>query len=98
MLGGKYTVFGLNRFCALLVSLRMADLSSCRQDSRASRSAMFSMPVELYYMEGKVNSTLQSLYGWLVDDLNKLANEGISTNQGVPRTESLSFISVTWDR
>ena len=70
--------------------LRMADLSSCRQDSRSSRCAMFSMPVERYFMEGKVNATLQSLYARLVQDLNNMANDGVSTNHGVPFVASSS--------
>ena len=45
---------------------------------------MFSMPVSAYWMDGKVNVTLQSLYGRLVADFNKLSAQGVSTNHGVP--------------
>ena len=61
----------------------MSDLSLCESDSRASRCPMFSMPVGSYYMEDKVNVTLQMLYDRLVVDFNRMATEGVSTSHGV---------------
>ena len=63
----------------------MADLSACREDSRASRCLMFSTPTSRYFInEQKVNETLQSLYAAITADFNRRSKRGLRTKHGVP--------------
>ena len=62
-------------------TLRMPDLCPFRSNSKASRNIMFSVPEDRYFVEstdaGKINHTLQALWATMVEDLNKLSDEGI---------------------
>lgn len=57
----------------------MLDLLGCKMktDSKASRNLVFALPVERYLVEPPENFTLQAMFGALVQDLNKLASDGI---------------------
>ena len=48
---------------------------------------MFSMPTSRYWMSGKVNETLQTLYALITADINKMSTKGLSTNLGAPWLE-----------
>ena len=62
----------------------MADLSPIRGDSKASRHAMYCIPVDCYaFGPGHVNLTLQNVLAAVVSDLNGLAREGLQTDYGV---------------
>ena len=65
------------------VSVRTPDLSTARTDSKASRYLVYTLPTSAYYLQGKVNVTLQGLNKALVRDLTSLATTGIETDDGV---------------
>ena len=61
---------------------------------------MFSMPAQAYWIENKINETLQALYSRLVDDFNMMATEGIATEHGAPEITKKSYSnpqsSISW--
>ncbi|CAE7751229.1 unnamed protein product [Symbiodinium sp. CCMP2592] len=59
------------------------DLSECRTDSKASRYIMYSLLVQNYLIRAKTNVTLQTLNAAIVDDFNKLSQEGLQMGDEV---------------
>ena len=64
-------------------ALRTPDLSKFRSDSKASRYVIYSVPTQLYWVDGATNMTLQAMNRATVNDIQKMVHDGLETENGV---------------
>lgn len=91
--GDEVTVFRQACMCFHWQSL----VSKHRTNSMASRFLIAIVPSEMYWIEEKVNKTLQVLAGYVVKSLNQLAWTGVQLQQR-PRSVGvkISFIVMSF--